>query len=155
MMCSAHSVWLCLLLNMIWTSPLKQEVEVEGAGRWLSKSTYTLSQKNPQLTVELAAPGCPSFSPKKFICRKIARGKCFQGNYFSHHNIQPCRWHTLVHSPSMSTSLHEAFKSEFLCQLNWIFSVCQAFNWWFSVVLRSQRNPCHWNHKAYFNDCRF
>lgn len=151
---SAHSVWLCLLLNALWAGPLKQGAEVEGAGTWLSKSVYTLLRGNPQSTIQLAAPGCLSISSKKLICRKIARGKSSQGNYFSHH---PALWmaHTLPLSSSVHESVHEACKSEFLCQLNCIFSVCQAFNWWFSVFLRSQRDPCHWDHKLYFNDCRF
>lgn len=33
---------------------------------------YTLSQGNPQLTIQVTAPGCPSSSPEKLICKKIA-----------------------------------------------------------------------------------
>lgn len=36
---------------------------------------YTLSQGNPQLTIQVTAPGCPSSSPEKLICKKIACGK--------------------------------------------------------------------------------
>lgn len=118
-------------------------IELEGNLRKITTvSFYTLSQGNPQMTIQVDAPGCPSSSPEKLICRKIARGKSSQGNYYSHHNFHPSECHTLPLF-RLHGSMREICKSEFLCQLNCMFSRCQTFTWWFSVFLRGQRDLCH------------
>lgn len=146
-MCSAHIVSGC-----VCCSTCSEQAPSNKGWRWKEQGHGCLNQLIPFHRKTLSwwlswlTRAGPASLPRNSFAEKLTEENTLKGITIV----------TTTSSPADGTYSSTLLLCPRVCMtLSRIFSVYQAFNWWFMVFLRSQRDLCHWNHKAYFNDCRF